>query len=67
MLFNDKIFTWRIYITNKILPTIKRMWIIDKINIVIVALDANSKSYMMLVAIKKREKILVHSKKQAQI
>ena len=51
MSFDKRIFTWRTYITNKALPTTKQVQIINKKDFVIAALDANSKMFMVYVAI----------------
>ena len=63
VLFGKRTLIWRIYITNKALPTTKQVQIIDKKDIVIVALNANSKIFMMYVTIREQKKILVYSKK----
>ena len=65
--FVEETLTWRIYTTNKALPTIEQVQIINKKDFVIVALDANSKTFVLHVAIWEQEKMPVHSKKQAQI
>ena len=57
----------RTYITNKVLPTTKRVQIIDKKDFVITALDADNETFVMHVAIREQEEIPVHSKRQAQI
>ena len=67
MSFGEKILTWKIYTTNKALPTIKRVQIMDKKDFVITALDADSEMFVVYVAIWEQEEIPVHSKKQAQI
>ena len=64
MLFDKKTFTWRTYTINKVLSTTKQVQIINKKDFVIAALDANSKTFVIHVAIQKREKMLVHSKRQ---
>ena len=65
--FDEKILTWRTYTTNKTLLTIKHVQIIDKKNFVIAVLDANSKTFVVHMTIREQEKMLVHSKRQAQI
>ena len=67
MLFGKKTLTWKIYIINEILPTTKQVQIIDLKEFVIAALDINSETFVMHVAIRKREKMPVHFKKQAQV
>ena len=53
MLFGEKTLTWRTYTTNKALFTTKQVQIIDKKNFVIAVLDANSKTFVMHMAIRK--------------
>ena len=67
MSFGEKILTWKTYTTNKALPTIKQVQIIDKKDIIIAALDANSKTFIVHIAIQKYEKMPMYSEKQAQI
>ena len=49
--FGEGSFIWRIYIINKTLFTIKQVQIIDKKNFIIVALDANSKTFVVYMVI----------------
>ena len=65
--FDKKILTWKTYTTNKALPTTEQVQIINKKNFVIAALNANSKTFVVYVAIWEREKMPMHSKKQAQV
>ena len=51
MSFSEKTLTWKTYTTNEALFTTKRVQIIDKKNFVIAALDANSNTFVMHVAI----------------
>ena len=67
MLFDRKTLMWRTYITNKVLLTIKQMQIINKKNFVIIALNADNKTFVVHMIIQKQEKMLVHAKKQTQI
>ena len=55
------------YITNKALPTTKWVQIVDPKKFVIAALDADNKTFIVRVAIKKQEEMLMRSKMQAQI
>ena len=48
--FVEKTLTWKIYTTNKALPTTERVQIIDKKDFVIAALDANSETFVVHVA-----------------
>ena len=65
--FGKGTFMWKTYTTNETLPTTEQVQIIDKKDFVIAALDANSKTFVMHVAIREQEKMPVHSKRQAQI
>ena len=67
MLFDKKTLTWRTYTTNKALPITKQVQIVDPKEFVIVALDIDSETFVIHMVIWKGEKMLVHSKKQAQI
>ena len=65
--FGKKILMWRIYTTNKALSTIERVQIINKKNFVIAVLDADSKTFVVYIAIQEQKEMPVYSKKQAQI
>ena len=65
--FGEETLTWKTYTINKALPTTKQVQIINKKDFIIAALDADSKMFMVHVAIQKREEMLVHSEKQAQV
>ena len=67
MSFGKEILIWKTYTTNKALPIIKQVQIINKQDFVIVVLDIGSKIFVMYMAIRKRERMLVHFEKQAQI
>ena len=67
MLFGKKTLTWKTYTTNEALSITEQVQIIDKKDIIIAALDANNKTFVMHVAIWEQEKMLVHFKRQAQI
>ena len=56
--FDEKILTWKSYIINKNLPTIKQIQIIDLKEFTIVVLDVNSKIFVMHVTIQKQKKWL---------
>ena len=67
LLFGEETFMWRTYTINKALPTTEQVQIIIKKNFVIAVLDADSKTFVMHVAIKEREEMPVYFKKQAQM
>ena len=51
MSFGKETLTWKTYITNQALPTIEQVEIINKNNFIIVALDANSETFVVYMAI----------------
>ena len=53
VLFGEKILMWKSYTINKALPTTKRIQIVDSKEFVIAALDVNSKTFMIYMAIQK--------------
>ena len=67
ILFSKKTLTWKSYIINKALSTTKQIWNVDLKEFVIVALNADSKTFVIHMIIKKPEKIPVNFEKQAQI
>ena len=64
---SEKTLTWRIHITNEALSTTKQVQIVNPKEFIIVVLDVDNKKFVMHVAIRKQEKMLEHSKKQAQV
>ena len=65
--FDEKILTWGTYTTNKALFIIKQVKVVDPKKFVIAALNVNSKTFVVYVAIREREEMPMHSKKQAQV
>ena len=65
--FGEEILIWKTYTTNKALPTTKQVQIVDQKEFIIAAIDVNSETFVVYVAIRKREEMSVHSKKQAQV
>ena len=65
--FNKGTLTWRTYTTNEALPTTEQVQIIDPKEFIIAALDVNSETFVMHVAIWEQEKMPVYSEKQAQV
>ena len=61
--FGKGILTWKSYTTNKALPTTKQVQLVDPKEFVIAALDADSKIFVMHMAIRKQEKMPVHSER----
>ena len=62
--FDKKTLIWKSYTTNKALPTTKQVQLVNPKKFVITALDADSKTFVVHVAIREQEKMLVHSKRQ---
>ena len=67
MSFGEGTLMWKTYTTNEALPITKRVQIIDKKDFIIVALDADSETFVMHVAIREREEMSVYFKRQAQV
>ena len=67
VLFGKRTLMWRTYTTNKTLATTKQVQIVDLKEFVIAALDVDSKTFVVPVAIQEQEKMPVHSKRQAQV
>ena len=65
--FNKGTFMWKFYIINKVLPITKHVQLIDPKDSVIAALDINSETFVIHVAIKELEEMPVYSEKQGQI
>ena len=67
ILFGKKTLTCKFYTTNKAPPTTKQVQIVDPKKFVISALNVDSKTFVVYVAIWNWEKMPMHSKKQASI
>lgn len=67
ILINKKTLIWRSYIIDKILLFTRQVRIIDKTNFAKAALDANSKIFIMYIAIWIHEKMVIYLNKKAQI
>ena len=65
--FDEKTLTWRTYITNEALSTTEQVQIFDKKDFIIAALNANTETFVVHVAIREQEEMPIHSKKQANI
>ena len=62
--FGEKTLTWKSYTTNKALPTIEQVQLVNLKRFVIAALDTNSETFIMYIAIREQKKMPVHSEKQ---
>ena len=67
MLFGEKTFMWKYYITSKALSIIKQVQIVNLKEFIIAALNIDSKIFVMYVDIREREEMPVHFEKQAQV
>ena len=65
--FGKKTLMWNSYIIIKTLFTTKQVQIIDPKEFIIAVLNIDSKLFVVHVTIQEQEKMLVHSKNQAQI
>ena len=65
MSFSEGTLTWKSYTTNKALPTTKRVQLVDPEEFVIAALDADSKNFVVYVAVREREEITIDPDKKA--
>ena len=65
--FGEKTLTWKSYTTNKALPTTEQVQLVNPKEFVIAALDVDSKTFVVHMAIREQEEMLVHAEKQVQI
>ena len=67
VVFIEGTLTWKSYTTNKALPTTKQVQLVNQKDFVIAALDADNETFVVHVAIRKREKITMDPEKKVQI
>ena len=65
--FGEGTLTWRTYTTNEALPTTEQVQIVNPKEFVIAALDVDSETFVVYVAIQEREEMPVHSKRQVHV
>ena len=65
--FGEGTLTWKPYTTNKALPTTERVQIVDPKKFFIAALDADSKTFVVQVAIQERKEMAMDPGRKAQI
>ena len=65
--FGEGTLTWKSYTTNKALPTTERVQLVDPKEFVIAALDADSETFVVHVAIREREEMAMDPGRKAQI
>ena len=63
--FGERTFTWKSYTINEALSTTKRVQLVDPKEFIIAALDVDSETFVMHIAIQERERMPVHAEKQA--
>ena len=67
MAFGKEILSWKLYTINKALSTVKQVQLVNPKEFVIVMLEADSKTFVMHVAIREREEIAMDPDRKAQI
>ena len=65
--FGEGTLTWKSYTTSETLPTIKRVQLVDPMEFVIAALDADSETFVVHVVIQEREEMAMDPDRKAQI
>ena len=65
--FGEGTLMWKSYTTNKALPTTERVQLVNPKEFVIAALDADSETFVVHVAIREREEMPVYFERQTQI
>ena len=65
--FGEETLTWKFFTTNKALPTSKQVQLVDPKELVIAALDVDSKTFIVHMAIQEWEKMPLYTEKQAQV
>ena len=65
--FGEEMLTWKSYTTNKALSTTKRVQLVDPKEFVIAALDTDSETFVVHVAIRERKEMVVNPGRKAQI
>ena len=65
--FGEGMFTWQSYTTNKALLTIKQVQLVDPKEFVIAAIDADSKTFVVYVAVREQEEMAMDPERKAQV
>ena len=65
--FSEGTLTWKSYTTSKALPTTERVQLVDPKEFVIAALDADSETFVVHVAIREQEEMAMNPDRKAQI
>ena len=67
VVFGKKTLTWKSYTTNKALPTTEQVQLVDPKEFVIAVLDADSKTFIVYMAVRECEKMAMNPAKKALI
>ena len=67
IVFDKGTLMWKSYTTNKALPTTERVQLVNLKEFVIAALDADSETFVVHMAIRERKEMVVNPGKKAQI
>ena len=65
--FDEKTLMWKFYITSEALLTTERVRLVDPKEFVIAALDADSKTFVVHVAVREQEEMALDSDRKAQV
>ena len=65
--FDEGTLTWKSYTTNKALPTTKQVQLVNPKKFVLVALDTDSETFVLHVAIQEQEEMVMDPGRKAQI
>ena len=65
--FGEETLTWKLYSINKTLPTTEQVQLVDPKEFVIAALDADSKTFVVHMAIWEQEEMIMDPDRKAQI
>ena len=65
--FGEETLTWKLYTTNKALPTTERVQLVHPKEFIIAALDADSKTFVVHMTIREQEEIAMDPNRKAQI
>ena len=65
--FGEGTLTWKSYTTSKALSTTELIKLVNPMEFVIAALDADSKTFVVHVAVRKREEMAINPDKKAQV
>ena len=67
VVFGEETLMWKLYTTKKTLPTIKQVQLVNPKELVIAALDADSETFVVHMAIREWEKMAINLDRKAQV